>query len=95
MRTKSYDAFESVNYPYVAEVNEDEVKYHWKPTSSHNELSINTNLCTDVFLMKLYPGTKPEIFDCLKDLYKGLLLKVLVTVDYLLKEGTCFRKFKS
>lgn len=28
MRTKSYDAFESVNYPYVAEVNEDEVKYH-------------------------------------------------------------------
>ena len=33
MRTKSYDAFESVNYPYVAEVNEDEVKYHWKPTS--------------------------------------------------------------
>ena len=40
-------------------------------------------------------GTKPEIFDCLKDLYKGLLLKVLETVDYLLKEGTCFRKFKS
>ena len=75
MRTKSYDAFESVNYPYVAEVNEDEVKYHWKPTSSHNELSIDTNLCTDVFLMKLYPGIKPEIFDCLKDLYKGIIIE--------------------
>ncbi len=72
---KSYDAFESVNSPYVAEVNEDEVKYHWKPTSSHNEFSIDTNLCTDVFLMKLYPGTKPEIFDCLKDLYKGIVIE--------------------
>ena len=75
MRTKSYDAFESVNYPYVAEVNAGEVKYHWKPTSSHNELSINTNLCTDVFLMKLYPCTKPEIFDCLKGLYKGIIIE--------------------
>ena len=91
---KSYDAFESVNYPYVAEVNEDEVKYHWKPTS-HSELSINTNLCTDVFLMKLYPGTKPEVFDCLKDLYKGIIIESFGNGGLPLKEGTCFRKFKS
>ncbi|HEK9103874.1 asparaginase [Bacillus pfraonensis] len=75
MRTKSYDAFESVNYPYVADVNENEVRYHWKPMSTSNKLSVNTSLCTDVFLMKLYPGTKPEIFDCLKGLYKGIIIE--------------------
>jgi L-asparaginase len=75
MRTKSYDAFESINHPYVAYVNKKEVKYQWKPTSTKEHLSLNTNLCTDVFLMKLYPGTKPEIFDCIKDLYKGIIIE--------------------
>jgi L-asparaginase len=75
MRTKSYDAFESVNHPYVANVNEKEVKYHWKPTATGNVPSLNTKLCTDVFLMKLYPGTKPEIFDSLKNLYKGIIIE--------------------
>ncbi|MED1203098.1 asparaginase [Heyndrickxia acidicola] len=75
MRTKSYDAFESINHPYVASIHNKEVKYHWKPISDQQTLSINTNLCTDVFLMKLYPGTKPEIFDCLKELYKGIIIE--------------------
>lgn len=75
MRTKSYDAFESINHPYVAYINKNEVKYHWKPEPSSGPMSLNTNLCTDVFLMKLYPGTKPEIFDCLKNLYKGIIIE--------------------
>lgn len=75
MRTKSYDAFESINHPYVAFVNKNEVKYQWKPAPPADSLSINVNLSTDVFLMKLYPGMKPEIFDCLKDLYKGIIIE--------------------
>ncbi|WP_028401574.1 asparaginase [Ectobacillus panaciterrae] len=75
MRTKSYDAFESINHPYVAYVDAKEVRYQWKPTSSSNEFLVNTSLCPDVFLMKLYPGMKPEIFDCLKDLYKGIIIE--------------------
>ena len=45
--------------------------------------------------MKLYPGTKPEIFDCLKDLYKGIIIESFGNGGLPLKEGTCFRKFKS
>jgi L-asparaginase len=75
MRTKSYDAFESINHPYVAFVNKKEIKYHWKPSDTTKTISLNTNLCTDVFLMKLYPGMKPEIFDCLKSLYKGIIIE--------------------
>ncbi|WP_028402698.1 asparaginase [Ectobacillus panaciterrae] len=75
MRTKSYDAFESINHPYVAYVDAKEVRYQWKPASSSDEFLVNTSLCPDVFLMKLYPGTKPEIFDCLKGLYKGIIIE--------------------
>ncbi|RCX17714.1 asparaginase [Fontibacillus phaseoli] len=75
MRTKSYDAFESINHPYVAYVNKDEVKYQWKPAPAASSLLLNTKLCTDVFLMKLYPGMKPEIFDYLKGLYKGIIIE--------------------
>lgn len=75
MRTKSYDAFESINHPYVAYVNKNVVKYQWKPEAPQQSLSLNTKLCTDVFLLKLYPGTKPEIFDCLQGLYKGIIIE--------------------
>jgi L-asparaginase len=75
MRTKSYDAFESINHPYVAYVNENEINYQWKPVPARKKLSFNQNLCTDVFLMKLYPGMKPETFDCLKELYKGIIIE--------------------
>ncbi|MDP4083753.1 MAG: asparaginase [Bacillota bacterium] len=75
MRTKSYDAFESINHPYVAYVNKKEVKYQWKPMAPEQPLSLNTNLCTDVFLMKLYPGMKPETFDFLRELYNGIIIE--------------------
>ncbi|MGC4379069.1 asparaginase [Fictibacillus sp. Mic-4] len=75
MRTKSYDAFESINHPYVAFIESGEVRYHWKPAPISGGPQWNTSLCPDVFLLKLYPGTKPEIFDCLKGLYKGVIIE--------------------
>ncbi|WP_026695418.1 asparaginase [Peribacillus kribbensis] len=75
MRTKSYDAFESINHPYVAYVTNNNITYQWKPSPSSKEISLNTKLCTDVFLMKLYPGMKPETFDVLKNLYKGIIIE--------------------
>ncbi|WP_141433924.1 asparaginase [Bacillus sp. 03113] len=75
MRTKSYDAFESINYPYVATVNKESVEYYWKPEKTDKRFQLNTNLCADVFLLKLYPGVKPEIFDYIKMNYKGVVIE--------------------
>jgi len=75
MRTKSYDAFESINHPYVANITGNHVHYYWKPTITEKTLHVDTSLCSDVFLLKLHPGTKPEIFDFLKDHYKGIIIE--------------------
>ncbi|AGK53432.1 asparaginase [Bacillus sp. 1NLA3E] len=75
MRTKSYDAFESINHPYVANISGNKVNYFWKPASSLQEFKVDTSLCSDVFLLKLHPGTKPEIFDFIKSQYKGVIIE--------------------
>lgn len=75
MRTKSYDAFQSINHPYVASIEGDSVTYFWKPELSKGELQLNTDVCSEVFLLKLHPGTKPEIFDFIKNTYKGVIIE--------------------
>src|SRR5699024_1771494 len=71
VRTKSYDAFESINYPYVAFIDQGNIIYNKKPEPSKEPLRTNTNLDSDIFLMKLYPGTKPDLFDYVKNNYRG------------------------
>jgi L-asparaginase len=75
MRTKSYDAFESINHPCVAFIKGNDIEYFWKPDVTGEKLIVNTSLCPDVFLLKLYPGIKPEIFDFIKASYKGVIIE--------------------
>lgn len=76
MRTKSYDAFESINHPYIAYIHHDQVDYQYELRSEAvGELIFEPSLCPDVFLLKLHPGTKPEIFDYIKPLYRGVIIE--------------------
>ncbi|WP_025026996.1 asparaginase [Caldalkalibacillus mannanilyticus] len=76
LRTKSYDSFESINYPYVASIHGNGIEYN-KPVHSakNKKIKLDTSLCTDVSLVKLYPGIKPEFFDFLKDQCKGIVIE--------------------
>ncbi|MFT8322428.1 MAG: asparaginase [Bacillus sp. (in: firmicutes)] len=75
MRTKSYDAFESINHPYVASIDGKKITYFWNPNNGKENFNVDTSLCPDVFLLQLHPGTKPEIFDYLKTVYKGIIIE--------------------
>ncbi|SDN51360.1 L-asparaginase [Fictibacillus solisalsi] len=76
LRTKSYDSFESINYPYIASIYKDHIEYT-KPAHSpqKKKIKLDTSLCTDVSLVKLYPGMKPEFFDYLKTQYQGIVIE--------------------
>lgn len=76
LRTKSYDSFESINYPYVASIDGNNIEYS-NPiqTEEKKEIKLDTSLCTDVSLVKLFPGIKPEYFDFLKEHCQGIVVE--------------------
>lgn len=76
-RTKSFDAFESINYPYAATINSGGLEVNEKRIiESTGQTTLDTNLCTDVFLLKLIPGMEPDILDYLYDKgYKGVYIE--------------------
>lgn len=80
VKTKSLDAFESVNYPYIANVKYGKVYYendiHNKLNLKNNkELILDSSMCTDILVIKLFPGIKPKIFDFIKKEYKGVIIE--------------------
>lgn len=76
LRTKSYDSFESINYPYIASIHDQEIEYIKPPHPPKNkEIKLDTSLCTDVALVKLYPGIQPEYFDFLKKSSRGIVIE--------------------
>lgn len=85
VRTLGFEAFESVNAPYLAEVFSNGMRSYHEPekavpprvTAAPLEKGIlKEDICTDVFLLKLIPNTKPAIFDVLSNLgYRGIVLE--------------------
>lgn len=78
VRTMGFDAFESISAPYIGKIYADGL--HLEHSRSRQEsgeaFCLKKDLCTDVFLLKLIPGTKPEIFDSLLDLgYRGIVIE--------------------
>lgn len=77
--TLGFDAFASINAGYMGEVFADGMRVYSSTTlASPDKTSpeLKASLCTDVFILKLLPGTKPEIFDALLQLgYKGVVLE--------------------
>ncbi|RYL93473.1 asparaginase [Sporolactobacillus sp. THM7-4] len=75
MRTKSYDAFESVNYPYIASIENQDIRINFQPEPETLSLPRHIGICPDVFLLKVFPGLSPAFFDFIKDHTKGLIIE--------------------
>ncbi|WP_017813425.1 asparaginase [Paenibacillus shenyangensis] len=77
VKTKSYDAFESINHPYIGYLEEDRIVYNEIEPSVYPEGHVyNDQYSPDVFLLKLIPGMRPDIFDAVRNLgYKGIIVE--------------------
>lgn len=68
VRTMSFDAFESINYPYVVEISS--LGLHIRKENLIQKKGIfrpQTAYSDKVFLLKLYPGMDPSILDYLRE----------------------------
>ena len=77
-RTRDFDAFESVNWPLVGSV--DAGGLHIDPAAlpprPGGDCVLRSELCRDVFLIKLTPGLNPELFDLLHQMhYRGVVIE--------------------
>lgn len=79
VRSMGLDAFVSVNFPYRGRIYADGVaiddfaQYDRNPDA---ETCLDPSLCSRVFLLKLFPGTDPRIFEALLQMNcRGLVLE--------------------
>ena len=78
VKTRSYDAFESVNYPVVAHIKHSRITHNEAVQGDYNKSDnsgIEPELCSDVMLIKLFPGIDNKIFEFIKGHYKGVVIE--------------------
>lgn len=75
IRTKSFDAFDSINYPPVAAIRDGRLYYYIREAPAPGGPHFCLGLCPDVFLLKLAPGMDAGIFPALKARYRAMVIE--------------------
>lgn len=90
IKTTSFDAFESANIEAVAKVvngvvvyggefNKEKHRYieYNKDGNDSNGAGLyaDTDMCEDIMVLKLFPGMKTDIFDYIKEHYRGVIIE--------------------
>lgn len=77
IRTKSYKAFESINYPTFATMHDLEIHYNKELQQEENnkDVEFNISISNSVFLLKLIPGTNADVLDVIAKHYKGIVIE--------------------
>ena len=77
VRTTGFHAFESVNLPPVGVVDGEGLNLRQELLPRYaGPMSLRSDLCNDVFLLKLTPGFQPEFLDALGAMhYRGVVIE--------------------
>ncbi len=76
VRTTSRNAFESINYPPAGSIRGGKVRLNIAPEKTGVQHMLDDAVDPNVFLLKLVPGTKPEIFDYISRMgYRGVVIE--------------------
>ncbi len=75
-RTKSYDAFSSINFPPVAVIQDRRIIFYIDDKGQNQEpVSFSDELGERVFLYRLIPGSDGNVLDALMDRYDALIIE--------------------
>ena len=73
-RTRSYNAFSSIDFPQTGIVRDGKIFYYLKEEPT-GETRFSHALNERVFVLKMIPGTDPAIFDYLEERCEGLVIE--------------------
>lgn len=74
-KTKSYDAFESINFPVAAFIDGNRITSFFKCTGDTGKPSFHSEIFPHVFLLKLSPGMEPDVLDYISDKYEAIVIE--------------------
>lgn len=76
LRTTSFDAFGSVNAQLTGHIDADGAHYYHSQAPGKTDFALRDEIDPSVFLLKLMPGTVPEVFDWIAQTgMKGVVLE--------------------
>lgn len=92
VKSKSFNAFSSINYPETAVFRDLQLINFISRPSRHHSIRFMPEMNTRVFVLRLIPGMSADIFDFLMDKYDGLIIEGfgvggLPNIDYSLLDG--------
>lgn len=74
-RTRSFNAFDSINFPPLAFLYGDKIEWQYHPEHQNYGRKIYRNINDRIFLLKLTPGIRPDIFKILEQYYDAVILE--------------------
>lgn len=74
-KTKSYDAFTSLNYPVLATVHDDKIIRYLHHEYGKDEVKFYDKLDDSIFLLKLIPTIEPELLSYIFKKYKTVIVE--------------------
>jgi len=75
VRAKSYNAFESINFPYTAVIQDQKLIRYLTPGQKAKEPEFFHEMKKSVCLLKLNPGIKPEMLSFVFDHHDGIIIE--------------------
>jgi len=75
VRTKSFNAFSSVDFPQKAVIRDTKIIRYIQDCTEKKQLRYYDHLDQSVFVLKLIPGLDADIFHFLKDKYRAIVIE--------------------
>ncbi|PDH80333.1 asparaginase [Oenococcus oeni] len=75
VKSHSFDAFASINFPVVAKVENNQLEKKYNPTFNPTAFKTKFSLDTNVYLLKAFPGLSANFFDFVLKEKAGLIVE--------------------
>ena len=75
VRSKSYHAFESIDYPVAAFIDDSRIIHYFADQCFDAAVKFWTRLNPRIFLLKLVPGMEPDVLDYIADHYDVVVIE--------------------
>ncbi|WMJ78659.1 MULTISPECIES: asparaginase [unclassified Sedimentibacter] len=75
IKSKSYSAFESINFPVAAIIDDSRITKYIRNDKLTGPVRFYKDIFPSIFLLKLVPGMEPDVLDYIGEKYEGVVIE--------------------